>query len=206
MKKLYFWLIIILLFGLFLGCVQESKYESFELYGKYFDENSSSFEKVNLSSFEEAIASLDKDSNIQLIELDQEYVDAQKDKNFIRGMAYCGNKKISFGSYALRVIDSKKNIYDLNSILEIKQHFLSSLDSKKAVAFAMLELDNVDYNSIYVLKLGQEYLVKLIITPSACDCGPVEYNELWFVVKENGVIQLVKTKVLSKSYQESCIS
>ena len=182
-------------FILIAGCASVQPINPYE---KYFDDNASSFVKIGIGSYQEAVSALD---------ISQAYVDSHKGEHFIAGKAYCGNKKLGFGSYAVVATNSTDgNPTTLNSIGEIRRYFSPVNDFGKAAAYALLELDNADYNSIYALNLGNDYLVKLREEPSACDCGAVNTKELDYAVSENGSVSLVKTRILSTTYHDTCIN
>jgi hypothetical protein len=195
MKKIII-IILTVLTVLSVGCTQTD-------YEKQFNE--ADFEKVDINSFQQAISLLDTSSKIQLIELDQEYVDSHKEDSFISGGAYCDNKQLSFGKYGLAINPNGDPSLKLSSVKEIRDHFQPIDNMIEAAVFVLLEFENIDYNSIYVSELEREYLIKLIQNPSACTCGTIQTKELWFVVEKNGLVKSIKKEIIKTDYAENCV-
>ena len=103
------------------------------------------------------------------------------------------------------VLDKEHKFKLLQSIQDIRDYFIPIENEKQAVAFVLIDKENIDPDSVYVKKVEDEYHIKILEIPSGCHCGVVHYLEYYYTVSVEGKIQTKSMKEIKTEYHSDCM-
>ncbi|NJL44196.1 MAG: hypothetical protein HC945_02690 [Nitrosarchaeum sp.] len=138
---------------------------------------------------------LDESANVSVCEIRSGAMESE-----ISYSGYCGLFGLGFDKLFLLVdgesLTTHEQVRDLVRPIE---------SEKEAVAFAVYGNDDVEPRSTHVRRQGEDFVVRFLEPPSACDCGFVTLVEKELVVSKHGELKSESSWVRAMGYQAECL-